>query len=148
MIMGVKQFQKLFRIAAGLNLDKNDLKRLNDFINQKLSDLLLLGQISARINNRDVIDLTDLPITKGLQEHIHQFKKMDELLEIQPILEQQAKLPPLKLEYSKTLESRISEIVGGITVSLAKIFRVLDKDLKNPTPIEWEKVNAIYNILL
>lgn len=148
MIMGVKQFQKLFRIAAGLNLDKNDLKKLNDFINHKLSDLLLLGQVSAQINNRDVIDFTDLPITKGLQEHIQEFKKMDELLEIQPILKQQAKLPPLRLEYSRTLESKISEIVGGITVSLAKVFHALDKDLKNPTPIEWEKVNTIYNILL
>lgn len=148
MVMAVKQFQKLFRTAAGLNVDKNDIKRLSSFINDKLADLLLLGQVSARVNNRDVIDFTDLPITKGLQTNIHEFKNMDETLNMQPILEQQAKLPSLKLDYSVNLQSKIPELVGGITVSLAKAFRALDKSIKNPSPIEWEKVEAIYNILL
>lgn len=148
MVMAVKQFQKLFRTAAGLNVDKNDIKRLSNFINEKLADLLLFGQVSARVNNRDVIDFTDLPITKGLQTNIHEFKNMDETLDMQPILEQQAKLPSLKLDYSATLQSKIPELVGGITVSLAKAFRALDKSIKNPSPIEWEKVEAIYNILL
>jgi len=148
MVMAVKQFQKLFRIAAGLNVDKNDVKRLSNFINERLADLLLLGQVSARVNNRDVIDFTDLPITKGLQTNIQEFKTMDENIDIQPILEQQAKLPPLKLGYSTTLQDKIPELVGGITVSLAKAFRALDKDMKNPSPFEWEKAEAIYNILL
>ncbi|RDI37565.1 DUF1931 family protein [Aquicella lusitana] len=43
MVMAVKQFQKLFRTAAGLNVDKNDIKRLSNFINERLADLLLLG---------------------------------------------------------------------------------------------------------
>lgn len=73
---------------------------------------------------------------------------MDENIDIQSILEQQAKLPPLKLGYSATLQAKIPELVGGITVSLAKAFRALDKDMKNPSPFEWEKAEAIYNILL
>lgn len=52
MVMAVKQFQKLFRTTAGLNVDKNDIKRLSNFINERLADLLLLGQVSARVNNR------------------------------------------------------------------------------------------------
>jgi Domain of unknown function (DUF1931) len=113
-----------------------------------LTDLLLLGQVSARVNNRDVINFTDLPITKGLQTNIQEFKNIDEALDMRPILEQQAKLPPLKLDYSSTLQSKIPELVGGITVSLAKAFRALNKNIKNPSSIEWENVEAIYNILL
>lgn len=73
---------------------------------------------------------------------------MDEILDMQSILEQQAKLSSLKLDYSATLQSKIPELVGGITVSLDKAFRALDKSIKNPSPVEWEKVEAIYNILL
>ena len=31
MVMAVKQFQKLFRTTAGLNVDKNDINRLSSF---------------------------------------------------------------------------------------------------------------------
>ncbi len=77
MIMGVSQFERLFREAASLDVDKSDLKRLSDFMNRKVHDLLLLGQVAARANGRDVIQLYDLPITKGLQESIHAFRKLD-----------------------------------------------------------------------
>jgi hypothetical protein len=44
------------RRAAGLDVDKGDLRRLRDFINQKLYDLLVLGQAVAKANNRDIIE--------------------------------------------------------------------------------------------
>ncbi len=65
--MAVKQFERLFREAASLDIDKSDIKRLEDFINARLHDLLLLGEIAAKANGRDVIEVHDLPITKGLQ---------------------------------------------------------------------------------
>ncbi len=80
-IMGVAKFERLFRKAAGLEVDKSDLKRLSDFINQKLYDLLLIGESKAKANNRDIIEPWDLPITKGLQESINEFKQIEEELE-------------------------------------------------------------------
>ena len=35
-IIGVSKFERLFREAAGLDVDKNDLARLNDFVRQKV----------------------------------------------------------------------------------------------------------------
>ena len=62
-IIGVSKFERLFREAAGLDVDKNDLARLNDFVRQKVYDLLLAAQATAKDNQRDVIQLHDLPLT-------------------------------------------------------------------------------------
>jgi hypothetical protein len=51
-VMSVAKFERFFRIVAGLDVDKQDLKRYTDFINQKLYDLLLRGQAAAKANAR------------------------------------------------------------------------------------------------
>jgi hypothetical protein len=38
-VMSVAKFERFFRIAAGLDVDKQDLKRYSDFINHKIYDL-------------------------------------------------------------------------------------------------------------
>src|ERR1700726_5112753 len=99
-VMSVARFEGFFRIAASLNVDKQDLKRYSDFINQKVYDLLLRGEATARANGRLIIEPFDLPITKGLQESIHAFKSIDEKIELQPILDYLTARPPLDLAYS------------------------------------------------
>jgi hypothetical protein len=81
-VMSVAKFERFFRIAAGLDVDKQDLKRYSDFINQKVYDLLLRAQAAAKANGRIIIEPFDLPITKGLQESIHEFQKIDEEIEL------------------------------------------------------------------
>ncbi len=148
MVMGVKQFESLFRQAASLDIDKSDIKRLDDFVNARLHDLLLLAQTKAKANGHASIEWIDVPVTKGLQENIHAFKKMDEALSVSEILDGLSKLPPMDLPYSAELEEKIPEITGGMTVSLAKVFRAVAPKLKNPASGEWETVENIYEILL
>ena len=74
-LFGVARFERFFRAAAGLDVDKDDLRRFDDFLNDKIYDLLLRGQANAKANGRDVIEPQDLPITKGLQESIYAFKR-------------------------------------------------------------------------
>ncbi|MEU6416837.1 DUF1931 family protein [Streptomyces spiralis] len=93
--MGVSKFERFFRAAASLDVDRNDLKRYGDFVDAKLYDLLVVGQASAKANGRDPVEPWDLPITKGLQESIHRFRRLDEEVELKPILEQLAAHPPL-----------------------------------------------------
>lgn len=147
-IMGIAQFEKFFREAASLDVDKDDLKRFSDFLNQKLYDLLLMGQVAARANGRDVIEFYDLPVTKGLQESIHKFRELKIALALEPILENLAKLPPLDLEYSAEVELRLPELVGGMAYAVARSFKILDPHLKNPLTQHWEQVEEIFNLLL
>ncbi len=148
MVMAVKQFERLFHEAASLDIDKSDVKRLEDFVNQRLHALLVLGEVAAKANGRDVIEVYDLPVTKGLQEQIHQFRKLDESIDLAGILDQLARRPPLSLGYSAALEAKLPELTGAITMSLAKVFKAVDPKLKNPTTAHWEQVETIYDILL
>ena len=113
-IMAVSRFERLFRRTAGLDVDKNDLRRLTKFLDQKLYDLLLVSQAAAKSNGRDVIRPRDLPLTKGLQESMHAFRELDEELELAPILEQLAKLPQLDLEYDEEVRAMLPQIVADL----------------------------------
>ncbi len=148
MVMGIKPLQRLFRHVAGLEIDKSDVKRLNDFIGERLRALLVQGQVAASVNGRDIIDYQDIPITNGLQQAIREFREIDQEIALASILEQQATLPPLRMDLSKLLEKKLPLLVGGITVSLARVFRIVNRDVKNPTAREWEQVEEIYHVLL
>ncbi|MEA2779381.1 MAG: hypothetical protein QOK29_925 [Rhodospirillaceae bacterium] len=147
-VMAIARFERFFRKAASLDVDKADLKRYSDFINQKIYDLLLRGQAGAKANGRDIIEPFDLPITKGLQESIHEFAKLDEEIELKPILEQLTGLPQLDLGYSYETEARLPGVVGGLSIALARTFRIIDPALKNPQSEHWERSFQIFNLLL
>jgi hypothetical protein len=147
-VMGVARFERFFRLAAGLDVDKDDLRRYGDFVDQKLYDLLLVGQAAAKANGRDVVQPSDLPITKGLQERIHEFRELDEEVELQPILDQLAARLPLDLSLAEEVEARLPAIVGGLSVALAQTFRVIDPGLKNPQSEQWERAFRVFNLLL
>ena len=70
MVMAVRQFERLFREVASLDIDKSDLKRLESFIAERLRELLVRGQALAKMNGRDLIEYADLPVTAGLQKNI------------------------------------------------------------------------------
>ena len=42
-VVAVSKFERFFRSVAGLDVDKDDLKRHGDFVNRKLVDLLVRG---------------------------------------------------------------------------------------------------------
>jgi Domain of unknown function (DUF1931) len=147
-VMSVARFERFFRVAASLNVDKQDLKRYSDFINQKVHDLLLRGEATARANGRLIIEPFDLPITKGLQESIHAFKSIDEQIELRPILEQLTARLPLDLAYGEDTEARLPEVVGGLSVVLARAFKIIDGDLKNPQTEHWQRCFRIFDLLM
>jgi Domain of unknown function (DUF1931) len=147
-VMGIAQFERFFRVAASLDVDKQDLKRYSDFINHKIYDLLLRGQAAAKANGRDIIEPHDLPITKGLQECIHAFRDIDEEIELQPILDHLTSRPPLDLAYDVETEARLPAIAGGLSVALARSFKIIDPHLKNPNSEHWRRSTRIFDLLL
>lgn len=147
-MMGIPMFERFFRSVSSLDVDKDDLKRYDDFINDKLYDLLLAGRNRARAEGRDVINPTDLPVTKGLQEGIQQFKKIDEGIGLQPILAQIAARPPLDLTIADETQDALPDVAGGISVALARTFVLIRPDLVNPSAGDWERAFRIFDLLL
>jgi hypothetical protein len=146
-LIAVPQFERLFREAASLDVDKDDLKRHQDFVNRKLHDLLVVGQASAGENNRDIIEYHDLPITAGLQKTIDEFERLDAQLELKPILEQIATHSP-DITLSVETEQRMPAVVGGLTVALARAFRIIDPMGRNPSSLHWQRTRQIFDLLL
>ena len=116
--------------APRLDVDKDDLERYSEFVNHKLYDLLVIGEAHASDNRRDVVEPSDLPITKGLQESIHRFRGLDEEVELRPILEQLAMLPQLDRPLAEATEARLPEIVGGLSLALARTFTIVEREVE------------------
>jgi hypothetical protein len=147
-VTSVARFERFFRVAAGLDIDKADLKRYTAFVNDKIYDLLLSAQAAAKANRRDVIQPHDLPLTLGLRKNIERFRRLDEELELWPVLEHLATRPRLDLELAVETEARLPEIAGGLSVALGRTFRILDPKVKNPQTEQWERAIRLFDELL
>jgi hypothetical protein len=147
-VMAVPRFERLFRRAAGIDVDKMDLRRYSDFANHKLYDLLVVGEEAARLNGQDAIEPFHLPITNGLQKCIDEFRKLDEEVELAPILDQLAARPPLDVPYGEELEALFPVIVGGLSVALAHSFKIVDPKLKKPSTEHWQRSFEMFDLLL
>ncbi|MFJ9783325.1 DUF1931 family protein [Amycolatopsis sp. NPDC101161] len=147
-VMGAARFERFFRVAASLDVDKSDLKRYDEFLDRKVYDLFVVAKATAKANGRDVIEPRDLPITKGLQERMHEFLKMDDDLEVVPLLEQLLARPSLGIAISEETEARLPAVAGGLSVALAQAFKVIDPRVKNPGSAEWDQVFRMFELLL
>ena len=147
-VMGFTKFERFFRAAGEVSVDRDDLKRYLDFVNDALYDLLIIGQATAKANLRDVIQPWDLPVTKGLQESMHAFERLDEEIELRPILESLAARPPLDMALDVDTEARLPQLFGGISVALARTFRLIDADIKAVHTVEWDRAFQLFRQLI
>jgi histone H3/H4 len=146
--MGFTKFERLFRAAAEVRVDRDDIKSYLDFVEDVIYDLLITAQATAKANIRDIIAPSDLPVTKGLQECVHEFQRIDEDIELRPLLEQLAARPPLDVGLSAEAEARLPLLYGGITVALAKVVKMLDAELTAVHRREWERAFRLFRLLI
>jgi hypothetical protein len=146
--MGFVKFERFFRAAGEADVDRNDMKRYMEFVNRTIYDLLLIGQAHAESNGRDTILPSDMPITAGLQETIHEFRKLDEEIEVRPILDYIAARPPLSAMVSEETQQGLPEIFGGISVALARTLKILDPSARSIPPAEWDRAFRLFDLLI
>ncbi len=147
-IAGIKKFEKLFRKAGSMDVDKNDIVRLNEFINKAIYRLLETGMKRAKENGRDVVWYSDMPLTQGLESNIEAFRTYDEELDLSEILDTIAGLPPLPLAIGEGIERQLPDIAGGITIALIKSMKIINPKVKNPQTEEWNRVTEVFETLL
>jgi Domain of unknown function (DUF1931) len=147
-VMGFTKFERLFRQAGHVRVDRDDIKRYLDFVNDVIYDLLLTGQAAAKANVRDIIEPWDLPVTAGLQECMHQFERIDAQIEVRPILDSLAARPPLASALSETAEARLPLLFGAVSVALARTFHAVDAQVAAVHTHEWDRAFAIVRILV
>lgn len=141
-------YERFFRTCAGLDIDKTDVKRYEEFVQHKIRDLLLRAVAGARANGRDVIWPSDLPITKGLQENIHAFRELDRQIGLRAVLEDLVPRPVQEIDYDEETETILPEVAGGLSVALGNCFGLVYPDLKNPQTQHWDVAFGIFDQLL
>jgi hypothetical protein len=146
--MAIPKFERFFRVAADIDVDKSDLRRFSDFVFNQIYDMLIIGQVRAKANDRDVLQPWDLSLTKGVQERMHEFDKIDEEIEVGPILEHMTARPQLDVTLADDTEARLPEIAGGLSVALGRSFKIIDTRLTNPSSEHWERAFRLFELLL
>ena len=147
-VMGLVKFERFFRAAGGVTVDRDDVKRYLDFVNDALYDLLLIGKATAKANVRDIVEPWDLPVTRGLQDSVHAFERLEEEIELRPILESLAARPPLEAALSEDTQAWLPMLFGGISVALARTFKLIDAELKAVHTQEWERAFGLFRLLI
>ena len=147
-VMGLVKFERFFRAAGGVSVDRDDIKRYLDFVNDVLYDLLLIGQATAKANARDIIEPWDLPVTRGLQESTHAFERLEEEIELRPVVESLAARPPLQAALSEDTQARLPLLFGGISVALARTFKLIDAERNAVHTQEWERAFSLFRLLI
>ncbi|HMH94695.1 MAG TPA: DUF1931 family protein [Streptosporangiaceae bacterium] len=111
-VLGFTRFERLFREAGGVDVDRDDIKRYLDFVNDAIYDLL----VTARANARDIIEPQDLPVTRGLQEAVRDYQQVSHDVELDPILAEIAARPTLDISLSDDTAHGLPALFGGISV--------------------------------
>ncbi|UXA11034.1 DUF1931 family protein [Mycobacterium sp. SMC-8] len=144
---GIPVLERFFRSVGGIKIDKNDVRRFREFIDEKIDDIAIAGRNSAKWNGRDVIVPQDLPITKGVQERMREFDKLEEAEEIRELLRQAVRNPPGDVMFAEDTEQLLPELFGGLSIAVARSFRVVDATVSNPSTEDWDRVYELFRLV-
>jgi hypothetical protein len=92
----------------------------------------VIGVRNASYNNRDIVMEPDLPLTKGILEHLQDFRRYEEAIDLQPILDHLAAYPPLERPLSLDVEAMLPELAGTLAMLAGQAMKIVDPDVKNP----------------
>ena len=144
---GIPAFERFFRSVASITIHKNDVRRFREFVDEQIDDIAIAGRNSAKWNGRDVVVAQDLPITKGVQERMREFDKLEEAEEIRELLRQMVRRPPADVTFAEDTEELLPELFGGLGIALARSFRIVDPTVSNPSPEHWNRVFTLFRLV-
>jgi hypothetical protein len=110
--------------------------------------MAIAGRDTARWNGRDVIAPQDLPITRGLQEQMRDFDKLDEAADIREWLGGTLRRPPEDVTFGEETEGVLTEVFGGLGVALARTFRIVDPEVRNPSTQHWDRAFDLFRLTI
>jgi hypothetical protein len=146
-VVGFKKLEAVFRKAAGIDLDKSKADEIIDIVEKKFHDMLLVAVEKAGYNGRDVIMEPDMPVTKGFEESLRQFRELEEEVDIQDVLQFLEQIPPLKYPISAELEAKLPEYIGALMLIIARVLKEIGAGRK-PSKEDIERTSRILDLTL
>ena len=145
---GIPVFERFFRTVASIKINKNDVRRFYQFVDEQIDDIAIAGRNTAKWNGRDIVVPQDLPITKGLQERMREFDKLEEAEEIRELLRRVVRQPPGDIAFAEDTEQLLPELFGGLSIALARAVSAVDETVSNPSTEHWNRVFTIFGLVL
>ncbi len=146
-VVGFKKLEAVFRKAAGIDLDKSKADRIIDIVEKKFNDMLIVAVEKAGYNGRDIIMEPDMPVTKGFEESMRQFRELEEVVDLQDVLKFLEQIPPLKYPISADLEEKLPEYIGALMLIIAKVLKEIGAGRK-PSSEDIDRTERILDLTL
>lgn len=146
-VVGFKKLEAVFRKAAGIDLDKSKADEIIDIVEKKFHDMLLVAVEKAGYNGRDVIMEPDMPVTRGFEESLRQFKELEEEVALEDVLAYLEKIPPLKYPISADIEAKLPEYIGALMLIIARVLKEIGAERK-PSTEDIERTKRILDLTL
>jgi hypothetical protein len=146
-VVGFKKLEAVFRKAAGIDLDKSKADEIIDIVEKKFHDMLLVAVEKAGYNGRDVIMEPDMPVTRGFEESLRQFKELEEEVSLEDVLAYLEKIPPLKYPISADLEAKLPEYIGALMLIIARVLKEVGAE-RRPSTEDIERTKRILDLTL
>jgi hypothetical protein len=70
---------------------------------------------------------------------MREFAKLDEAEEVRDLLRQVVRRPPADVTFSEDTEQMLLELSGGLSIALARSFRLIDPTLVSPSTQHWDR---------
>jgi Domain of unknown function (DUF1931) len=67
---------------------------------------------------------------------------------LERIVNQSVPEPQMDLPYSEETEARLPKIAGGLSLAIARTFKIIDPELKHPATEQWKRAFRIFDQLL
>jgi hypothetical protein len=79
---------------------------------------------------------------------MREFDKLEEAEEIRELLRQVVRQPPGDIAFAEDTERVLPELFGGLSIALARSFRLVDTTVSSPSTEHWNRVFELFRLLL
>ena len=127
-VMGFTKFERFFRAAGGVSVDRDDVKRYLDFVNDAIYDLLIIGQATAeaeRPRRHRAVGPAGHQGPAGEHACVPAARGGDRAAADSGVAGGQ---PAARIALDVDTEARLPLLFGGVSVALARTFKLIDAE--------------------
>ncbi len=151
-VVGLSRLEALYKTFVGLDLDKTKAQMILDTASRKLADLFIVAQQRAYARGSDTVELIDLPITKGLENTINEYKRErerlnDPKLDLGPILDYLAESIPGIL-IGESVREELQDITAAVLLLTGRVIKTIDPKARKPSKEDIERARQILDLTL
>ncbi len=151
-VVGLSRLEALYKTFVGLDLDKTKAQMILDTASRKLADLFIVAQQCAYARGSDTVELIDLPITKGLENTINEYKRErerlnDPKLDLGPILDYLAESIP-GIVIGESVREELQDITAAVLLLTGRVIKTIDPKARKPSKEDIERARQILDLTL